>query len=107
MAGIAVAEPRTVERKTSESRKLDGLCVTCEHAPTCVFAQSGIQPVVFCEEYDEEQVVNAGTTNMLHRQNRQEEPDFSLKGLCVNCANRKDCTHRKPVTGIWHCEDYA
>ena len=89
MAGIAVAEPRTVERKTSESQKLDGLCVNCEHAPTCVFAQSGIQPVVFCEEYDEEQ------------------PDFSLKGLCVNCANRKDCTHEKPATGIWQCEDYA
>jgi hypothetical protein len=107
MTSIGIAEEKMVKKRESESRKLDGLCVTCEHAPKCVFAQPGIQPVVFCEEYDEEQVFNVRTSNIMHRRNQRDEPDISLKGLCVNCSGREGCAHPKQATGIWYCEDYT
>jgi hypothetical protein len=36
-----------------------------------------------------------------------EESEEELRGLCINCANRKHCLYRKPEGGVWHCEEYA
>jgi hypothetical protein len=30
-----------------------------------------------------------------------------LTGLCMNCENRRVCTHPKPEGGVWHCENYV
>jgi hypothetical protein len=29
-----------------------------------------------------------------------------LKGLCGNCDFADTCIYDKPVTGIWHCNEY-
>jgi hypothetical protein len=29
-----------------------------------------------------------------------------LKGLCGNCDFADTCIYSKPVTGIWHCNEY-
>jgi hypothetical protein len=36
-----------------------------------------------------------------------EEAETELRGLCINCANRKRCLYPKPEGGVWHCEEYA
>ena len=30
-----------------------------------------------------------------------------LKGLCMDCENRKSCTFPRPASGVWHCEEYC
>jgi hypothetical protein len=30
----------------------------------------------------------------------------TLKGLCGNCEFVESCIYSKPVTGIWHCNEY-
>ena len=30
-----------------------------------------------------------------------------LRGLCVNCDLRRDCTYAKPVSGVWNCDEYV
>jgi len=29
-----------------------------------------------------------------------------LKGLCGNCDYADTCIYPKPVTGVWHCNEY-
>lgn len=30
-----------------------------------------------------------------------------LRGLCVNCDLRRDCTYPKPLAGVWNCDEYV
>ena len=30
-----------------------------------------------------------------------------LRGLCVNCDLRRDCTYPKPASGVWNCDEYV
>jgi hypothetical protein len=30
-----------------------------------------------------------------------------LRGLCVNCDRRYDCTYPKPPSGVWSCDEYV
>ena len=30
-----------------------------------------------------------------------------LRGLCVNCDLRRDCTYPKPPGGVWNCDEYV
>lgn len=30
-----------------------------------------------------------------------------LRGLCVNCDRRYDCTYPKPPGGVWSCDEYV
>jgi hypothetical protein len=31
----------------------------------------------------------------------------ALRGLCVNCDLRRDCTYPRPVSGVWNCDEYV
>ena len=31
----------------------------------------------------------------------------ALRGLCVNCDLRRECTYPKPVSGVWNCDEYV
>jgi hypothetical protein len=95
-------------------RELSGLCSTCIHAGECVNAARGKMPVVHCEEFDdrvisplkpaESQFTLAARTKENSHQASDNDPQ--LKGLCVNCDNRKICKHPKPESGVWYCEEY-
>jgi hypothetical protein len=30
-----------------------------------------------------------------------------LRGLCINCDLRRDCTYPKPPGGVWNCDEYV
>lgn len=38
---------------------------------------------------------------------RQEIDTESLKGLCLNCANRETCKFQRSEGGVWHCQEYV
>ena len=31
----------------------------------------------------------------------------NLRGLCVNCDHRYECTFPRPVRGVWSCDEYV
>ena len=95
-------------RRQPEKQVPQGLCQTCDHAPTCGYIRETEQPVVFCEEFD-----SSALPMVADAQPEAAAPtaaDMRLwdeyKGLCVNCDMRETCAIRKPETGIWHCEEY-
>lgn len=89
-----------------------GLCTTCIHRETCHLRSRSSAPVVFCEEFTpvkpDARTPAAGVGPHL----RPVPPPSSERpsewiGLCKNCANRHHCTLRKPLGGVWHCEEFA
>ena len=91
-----------------------GLCSTCNNKPSCFFFGSR-GPALFCELFDD-CVPPTGRTLMEKASPPADLPvtlsagaqdTGTYAGLCVNCENRRTCTHPKPVGGVWHCENYA
>ena len=37
----------------------------------------------------------------------REPPTGTLRGLCVNCDRRYDCTYPKSPLGVWSCDEYV
>ena len=108
MTNVGVLERDSVDAShVTDTEKYTGLCTTCRHRTDCVFARAEIQPVVSCEEFEEEEKSRVRDVRSLRVQaGGTPDIDPSLKGLCMNCANRHDCKHEKPEGGVWHCEDY-
>jgi len=102
----------TKKRKSAE--EYSGLCNTCIYAPACVNAARAKKPVVYCEEFNCEMISSLRgsesqfTLKPLPKRKAEKASNTApeLKGLCINCDNRKTCTHPKPEGGIWHCEEY-
>ena len=79
------------------------ICINCNEFDTCI--NTRIQPIFFCEEYD----------NYLNVQNKSsynekevivsEKNDYT--GLCQNCDNSKTCNFRKTDSTKWYCEEYV
>lgn len=42
--------PRATIALLEEARRV-GLCVTCDHAPTCFYRHRQLDPVLYCEEF--------------------------------------------------------
>jgi len=82
-----------------------GLCSTCAHAQSCSVAGRRGSGVFECSEYE------PGAAITLQDEQRATasggDSEEKLLGLCVDCANREQCTFPKPEGGIWHCEEYA
>jgi hypothetical protein len=105
---MARAEP------PAKPQTFKGLCCTCIHADECISAARAKVPVVHCEEFDDRvisQLKSAESQFTIkprtkENSNRAPDTDPELKGLCVNCDNRKICKHPKPVSGVWYCEEY-
>ncbi len=91
-----------------------GLCATCIYAPECAGARNVEAPVVHCEQFDDRVSVSlepVGSQFTLRTRTEAQvkpaaEGEPELKGLCVNCDNRKICRIPKPESGVWYCEEY-
>ena len=106
---------KTVEKMSAVSKKpkYKGLCVNCVNAETCIYPRDLNLPILQCEEFDCYEVPVERTTvdRILAIASRRVSTGVGesgeVKGLCVNCENRKTCTFPKPIAGVWRCEEYA
>ena len=80
---------RRPRRKTG----LRDLCVSCRFAKLCVFCSSGREPVKRCSGH---MTLQSDTG-----------ADTEAAGLCVSCSIREECWKERPMSGVWHCEDYC
>jgi hypothetical protein len=112
------AEPDTkvdhqvVSDATSTQVKEAGLCVTCRHAPRCLFYKAARQAIWFCDEFDDTQGEGKTSTSTPMPKNYLDEQPHDLEqgpppSLCVNCENRMTCMNRKPGETVLECEDYC
>ena len=97
-----------------EIRNGDGLCMTCNNAPSC-FHRARRGPALFCETFDDyvhPDMRISGRMDFAPADRSAglvvaEEDAAAYSGLCMNCDHRRTCKHPKPARGVWHCEDYA
>ena len=83
-----------------------GLCSSCIHASYCMYLKKTDLPVWQCEEFEETGEFQKASSNTVSAPKRSFPGYDNLKGLCMDCKNRKTCMHEKPEEGIWRCEDY-
>lgn len=82
-----------------------GLCSNCAKNEYCALSNNSGSCKKFCEEYE-----IAGLRARPAAIPLPELPDGSFSrvpGLCGNCGNYPKCGFPKPVSGIWHCEEYS
>ena len=91
-----------------------GLCMTCNNAPTC-FYRATRGPGLFCEMFDDyvpPPVVRPvkrkapRSSDMATALGATKQDDSAYSGLCMNCDHRGTCKQPKPSWGVWHCENY-
>ncbi len=97
----------------AERPALRGLCITCNHFPSCMFATRAKGPIWFCEEFDDSGPMRTGplaATLLTFPANVVNVQSIELSGtrldLCSNCDERPTCAFPKPESGVWHCEEY-
>ena len=85
-----------------------GICTTCIHASSCSYKNKSDRYIYYCEEFEIEPAKPRNSQTVVCEQERvnQQEYDSSLKGLCTNCENRKNCKFSGVEGGVWHCEEY-
>ena len=79
------------------------VCINCNEFDTCI--NTRIQPIFFCEEYDNYLIVQ---NNSLYNEKEvivSKNNDY--QGLCRNCVNSITCNFRKTNSTKWFCEEYA
>ena len=95
----------------STKTRPSGICVTCRHGESCMYATDPKRPVLQCEEFEchESSAPAGAATREKRRRNPSEDAAASagLKGLCVNCDIRDHCDYPRPEGGVWHCEEYV
>lgn len=109
--------PSEIVEKISEpeenlyAKRFDiGLCSTCDLANICTLPpRQKAQHVAHCEEFDKGYTVDLPLSKkdfFPYNEEETEENPVSFLGLCRNCEKRSFCTLAKPLSGIWHCEEY-
>ena len=104
----------TVKHAAKQAVPSMGLCESCLHMESCNLSVSSAGPVHFCEEFACEEGSCLGDeapgtgleAKPVPGAPVREEP-AGLKGLCVNCENRFDCSFPKSPGGVWHCAEYS
>ena len=100
----------------STAIKDKGVCVTCSHAPTCVFLKASHRPTWFCEEFDEVAAAPAAYSaaeaavpqlKLSTNGNGNGNGNGASAGLCYNCETRTTCNYRKPGQAVFNCEEYS
>jgi len=74
------------------------LCVRCRFADRCVFCTPLREAVDRCSGF------------MAGRSERSQlfvDAETEATGLCANCSLRAKCNRERPMSGVWHCEDYC
>jgi len=103
-------KPSVKARVISHKKPMD-LCSTCNYSKSCIHQKINGTLTVYCEEFDDYVPVKR---RLIIQDESNTEPVLDSKeaeakiymGLCGNCDYRETCTHIKPESGIWHCEDY-
>ena len=83
------------------------LCSTCIHAEYCSYPRDLVTPVHQCEEFDDQVEVATKREPVKDFSRADLEEPIGLKGLCVDCVDRKTCHFPKAEGGVWYCEEYA
>ena len=78
--------------------ELKGLCMSCNHAKTCVFLAQSTDPIWRCGEFDPSGTMRAPTSPV----------DLTNQplGLCVNCERLPTCSLPKAEGGVWSCDEF-
>lgn len=84
---------KTGAGRTKRKTGLQDLCASCRFANLCVFRSRGREPVKSCSGYMTPQPETAANAE--------------AAGLCVSCTIREECRKERPMSGVWHCEDYC
>ena len=86
-----------------------GLCRTCAKEPYCTLPRAPDRPVLQCEEMETLELPMHGTNAATGSSRLVAGPaePTTLRGLCVNCERREDCTFPRPPEGVWRCEEYV
>ena len=100
---------KEVMEKDEQEKK--NLCVNCKYKQNCNYRKQTKENIIFCEEYEIEKIPSLKSRHKKEseqsgKSNTAENKKLRFNGLCINCANRFNCTHPKPEGGVWHCEDY-
>ncbi|HRU06819.1 MAG TPA: hypothetical protein P5137_13710 [Candidatus Brocadiia bacterium] len=103
LAEWVIQAPEEVDERSTEHRKVTGLCVNCKHVFHCEYLKGGDRHVSQCEEYE------CGP-----RARRQaggapaaaQPAKTKALGLCSNCDEREVCVYPKPEGGVWRCAEY-
>lgn len=100
---------RTEGTRRAPPTRARGLCSTCAKEPFCTLPRAPDRPVLQCEEMEVLELPTSGTTTVFGTFRARPTPaeTSSLRGLCVNCERRADCTFPKPPEGVWRCEEYV
>jgi hypothetical protein len=94
------------------SRVKDGLCSTCDNAPTCSYLRSRQRPVFQCEEFSAFTPPDVRTRKPSLRMSTPNNPGptavrpNNLLGLCSTCEDWETCAFPRSEGGVWYCEEY-
>jgi len=98
----------------AQTPALTGLCVTCKNGLICGLSYRNPTPVLQCNEFEiiEYKSLRASRKRESARRMRDSREDMrkddrgKYLGLCANCELRDSCCFTKPLSGIWHCNEY-
>lgn len=83
-----------------------GLCVSCDHAPTCIYLSSTREPIAQCEEFSTWAAAPRPVALLARPEPAIAAVDVRPLGLCMNCDNLASCVLPKSEAGVWHCSEY-
>lgn len=96
-----------------ERQQYEGLCMTCNHAGSCIDSSRSERSVWRCENFDDSVPFEYGATAVVATEalTRGGSSPRSVRavdpvGLCSNCDNLPACCLPKAESGVWHCEQY-
>ena len=89
---------KTGAGRTKRKTGVQDLCASCRFANLCVFCSRGREPVKSCSGY---------ITPDRNRRQPDTGANNEAAGLCVSCTIREKCRKERPMSGVWHCEDYC
>jgi hypothetical protein len=84
------------------------LCTTCNRESNCVNRSAPDTQVFECEDFTEHEGVKRTFPENRFRPHATVSPNGkTVKGLCGDCLNRKNCSMVQMLEGgVWHCEEY-
>jgi len=109
----AAAADQTLEVAASpKARPEQGICISCNHRPTCLFRKAARHPIFFCEEFEDRVISGEPLAVAQPIEAVPAEPTINYGeaqelGLCANCTTKTNCMNRQPGVAVWHCEDYS
>lgn len=99
-------------REMGDHPVLRSLCRTCLDCETCMYCKQASKPIVHCEEFKPCDSVRCHAGPKRRDLPSKEQAmammceSSDLKGLCMNCENRFNCSFPKPQGGVWHCAEF-